>query len=160
MTSREFHWMISGQDRAVRIEESKGHGIFHISGRSLPFRIIAPNWLEIGGKRRRFYVLRNRNEYTVWLNGHTYHLERIEKGGLASGATAATTGEITALMPGKILRIEVREGDSVTNKQTVIIMESMKMESALHAPKAGRVADIRCHPGQVVEMGEVLLVIE
>ena len=68
-------------------------------------------------------------------------------------------GEITALMPGKILRIEVKVGDTVAEKQTVAIMESMKMESALHAPKAGRVAAIHCQPGQVVEMGELLIVI-
>jgi biotin carboxyl carrier protein len=39
-------------------------------------------------------------------------------------------------------------------------MESMKMESSLLAPKAGRVVEIRCAAGQVVEMGEVLMIVE
>ncbi len=159
MTSRELHWKISEQDFTVRIEESKGHGTFHISGRGIAFRVLASDWIEIDGKRHRFYVLRDRNDYTVWLDGHTYRFSGLEKGILASGATAATTGEITPLMPGKILRIEVTVGDMVAEKQALIIMESMKMESALRAPKSGRVAEIRCQPGQVVEMGEVLLVI-
>ena len=40
------------------------------------------------------------------------------------------------------------------------IMESMKMETALYAPQAGRIAEIRCQPGQVVEMGAVIMVID
>jgi len=39
-------------------------------------------------------------------------------------------------------------------------MESMKMETPLQAPKAGRVVEVRCQPGQVVEMGELLMAIE
>ena len=54
----------------------------------------------------------------------------------------------------------VKVGDTVEEKQTVAIMESMKMESALLAPKAGRVAKIGCQAGQVVDMGEILMVIE
>jgi len=63
-------------------------------------------------------------------------------------------------MPGKLLRIEVSVGDTVAEKQTVAIMESMKMETALVAPAAGRVAEIRCQAGQVVDIGEVVMVIE
>ena len=160
MTSREFHWHIAGQDVTVRVEESKGHGIFHVAGGSLPFRLLESNRIEIDGKRHRFYVLRAGNEFTVWFNGHTYHFARIERGHLGQAASIAASGEIRALMPGKILRIEVGAGDAVEEKQTVVIMESMKMESALRAPRAGRVVDIRCNPGQIVEMGELLVVIE
>ena len=63
-------------------------------------------------------------------------------------------------MPGKLLRLEVAVGDMVSEKQIVALMESMKMETALYAPQAGRVAEIRCQPGQVVEMGEVIMVID
>jgi 3-methylcrotonyl-CoA carboxylase alpha subunit len=160
MTARELHWRIAGQDVAVHLEESKDHGILHISGRSIPFRTLGPNWIEIDGGRRRFYVLRDRNKVTVWFNGHTYELEKIEKGLQAVAAVAGASGEVVALMPGKILRVEVKSGDVVVEKQTVILMESMKMETALRAPKAGRVAEVRCEAGQVVDMGERLVVIE
>jgi biotin carboxyl carrier protein len=160
MTSRELHWRIADQDVIVRIEESKGHGVFHIGERVLPFRLLEPNLIDIGGKRHRFFVLNKDHEYSVWFNGHTYRLERADKGRLTHAAAAAASGEIIALMPGKILRIEVKVGDAVEEKQTVVIMESMKMESALHAPKAGRVLTIGCQAGQVVDMGVVLMVIE
>ena len=135
-------------------------GTFHIEGRAIPYRLLAPNYIEIDGVRHRFYVLRDRHSSTVWLDGRTYRLERAGKSHTAQASAAASTGNITALMPGKLLRLEVAVGDTVVEKQTVAIMESMKMESSLHAPKPGRVAEIRCQPGQAVEMGEVLIVIE
>ena len=65
-------------------------------------------------------------------------LRRSTFGWLSEGGAG---GRITALMPGKILRLEVSLGDAVTENQTVATMESMKMESALHAPQGGRVGD-------------------
>jgi biotin carboxyl carrier protein len=160
MTSRELHWRISGQDVAVHVEESNDHQTLHISGRSIPFRTLGPNWIEVDGRRHRFYVVRHGNKVTVWFNGHTYELERIGKGLQAAAAAASASGEVVALMPGKILRVEVKSGDVVVEKQTVILMESMKMETALGAPRAGRVIEVRCEAGQVVDMGERLVVIE
>src|SRR5438034_524061 len=61
MTSREIHWTIAGQDVTVRVEESEGHGTSHIAGRSLPFRLLQPNWIEIDGKPHRFHVRRAGN---------------------------------------------------------------------------------------------------
>jgi biotin carboxyl carrier protein len=62
-------------------------------------------------------------------------------------------------MPGKLVQLAVKEGDTVKEKQTVAIMESMKMETPLTAPQAGVVSEIRFKPGDVVEMGEVVMVI-
>ena len=136
------------------------HGTFSIQDRLIPFRLLDRNTMEVAGHHMRFYVIRDGNSYTVWINGRTYHLKRAGKSPLGGAAAALATGEIMALMPGKLLRLEVAVGDTVAEKQTVAIMESMKMESALQAPRAGRVAEIRCQPGQVVEMGELIMVID
>jgi acetyl/propionyl-CoA carboxylase alpha subunit len=160
MTTRELHWRVNGVDWTVRIEESKNGGIFHVSGESIPFRLIDADHIEIAGKRHRFYVVNNHASCTVWLDGHTYYLQRAGRTGIAQAASTATTGEVRALMPGKVLRLEVAAGDTVHDKQTVVVMESMKMETPLQTPKAGRVTEVRCQPGQVVEMGELLMVIE
>ena len=156
MTSRVLHWVIAGKDLTVHIEESKGQGTFHIADRSIPFRLLERSTIEIDGRRTRFHVIRNGDSYTVWLRGRTFHLKR---GVAQPTAVTSTTGEIAALMPGKVLRLEVSVGDAVSEKQIVAIMESMKMESALYASRAGRIAEIRCEPGQIVEMGQVLMVI-
>ncbi len=161
MTSHELHWELPGREVAVRVEHSKGTGTFHIAGQAIPFRLLDRNTIEILGRRVRFYAIRDGNSYTVWLDGHTYHLKRAGKSRL-SGTTSLTSAanEIKALMPGKLLRLEVAVGDVVSEKQIVALMESMKMETALYAPQAGRVAEIRCQPGEVVEMGEVIMVID
>ncbi len=156
MTGREFHWLSDGSERVVRVEGD----IAHIDDRSLRFALRSDDHLEIDGKLHRFYVHRNRDEVVVWLDGQTYRLRRAQKGQAPEEATSGNSGEVRALMPGKVLRIEVTEGSTVTEKQTVIIMESMKMESALVAPRAGAVVAVKCTVGQVVEMGELLVVIE
>ena len=124
----------------------------------LPFKLVGAHEIEIAGRRHRFYVLHHRDSTTVWLDGRTYYLPRTRNS--ASGhASSSGSGEVTALMPGKLLRIEVALGDTVSEKQPVATMESMKMESTLYASKAGRVSEIRCEPGQVLDMGQVVMVI-
>jgi biotin carboxyl carrier protein len=124
----------------------------------VPYKLLGPHEIEINGKRHRFYVLHQRDSSTVWLDGRTYYLAR-NRNSASGHASSLESGEVTALMPGKLLRIEVAVGDTVSEKQPVAIMESMKMESTLHASKAGRVSEIRCEPGQTIDMGQVVIVI-
>ena len=160
MSGRELHWRIGDQEVLCRIEESKGHGTFHVSGNAIPFRILDSTHIEIAGKCHRFYAVQNRDSATVWLGGRTYVLRRATKTREAQTETHAGTGEIRALMPGKLLRLAVSIGDKVTEKQAVAIMESMKMESPLVASKSGRVSEIRFQPGEVVDAGEIVMVID
>jgi len=159
MSGREFHWRIGGQDVLCRIEEIQGKGALHVSGQTIPFQQTDATHIEISGRRHRFYVLHRRDTTTVWIDGHTYFLQRANKAADAPAAGAAS-GEIRALMPGKLLRVAVAVGDQVTEKQPLAIMESMKMESTLVAPTAGRVAEIRFKPGDVLEMGDLVVVVE
>jgi acetyl/propionyl-CoA carboxylase alpha subunit len=165
MTARELHWRVGGLDVAVRIEETSGHGVFHIGGRALQFSVLEKHphggWIEIEGRPHRFYICKERNAYAVWFGGRTYRLERGDKGSSShSAGRSGATGEVTALMPGKVLRIDVAIGDSVLEKQTVAVMESMKMETPLLAPKSGRVTAIHARAGDVVDMGALMIVIE
>jgi biotin carboxyl carrier protein len=63
-------------------------------------------------------------------------------------------------MPGKVVRLLVNEGDSVEEGQGLVVVEAMKMENEIGAPKAGRVNSIAVEAGQAVEAGAELLVIE
>jgi glutaconyl-CoA decarboxylase len=62
-------------------------------------------------------------------------------------------------MPGKIWKLPVREGDSVTEGQLVLILEAMKMENEIFAPVGGSVVQINCKEGDSVNTGDVLIVI-
>jgi 3-methylcrotonyl-CoA carboxylase alpha subunit len=125
----------------------------------MKYRLLDSCHIEINGRRHRFYVIHRRDVSIVWLDGRTYHVPRARNAASAREASASGTGEVRALMPGKLLRLEVAIGDTVAEKQTVAIMESMKMETALVSPKAGRVSEIRFAAGDVLEMGEVVVVI-
>jgi biotin carboxyl carrier protein len=78
----------------------------------------------------------------------------------AARSVVAGEGAVTAIMPGKIIRILVAEGDEVAEGDVVCILEAMKMENELKAPCSGVVKAIYVQPGQDVEMGAVLAEIE
>ena len=67
---------------------------------------------------------------------------------------------VTAHITGTVWKIEVKVGDSVTEGQTCVILESMKMEMPVEAPSAGKVATIVCAEGKAVSEGDVLLTLD
>lgn len=76
--------------------------------------------------------------------------------------STARPGEqrVKAPMPGRILRVLVKPGDEVTHRQGLVVIEAMKMENELTAPKAGTVKEVSVTEGISVEAGRLLVVIE
>jgi 3-methylcrotonyl-CoA carboxylase alpha subunit len=73
---------------------------------------------------------------------------------------SAHDGDIVAPMPGKVLSVEVAEGDAVTKGQRLLVLEAMKMEHALTAPFDGTVAELSAVAGGQVQVEALLLRIE
>src|SRR5260370_8103162 len=67
---------------------------------------------------------------------------------------------ITASMPGKVVRVLVAQGDQVEAGQGLIVVEAMKMQNEMKAVKAGRVATPRAGAGATVNAGEILATLE
>jgi acetyl-CoA carboxylase biotin carboxyl carrier protein len=67
---------------------------------------------------------------------------------------------VEAHITGTVWKIEVQVGDTVEEGDTVVILESMKMEMPVEAEDEGTVAEIRCEEGQAVSEGETLVVLE
>lgn len=77
-----------------------------------------------------------------------------------SAAPALAAGEVVkSPMPGNILKINVTVGQKVNEGDTLLVLEAMKMENEIAAPKAGTVAQIIVSKGTVVETGAPLVVI-
>ena len=68
--------------------------------------------------------------------------------------------DICAHITGTVWKVETRVGDVVQEGQTLVILESMKMEMPIEAPESGTVTEILTQPGTAVEEGEVLLRLE
>ncbi len=73
-------------------------------------------------------------------------------------AAAAPAGsiEVKASVPGKVFKVEASVGQSVAAGDTIVIVESMKMEIPVVAPEAGTVASIEVAEGASIESGDVL----
>lgn len=78
----------------------------------------------------------------------------------AAGGQADGAARIVAPMPGKIVRVLVEEGAQVETGAGIIVVEAMKMQNEMKAPKAGVVAAVNVEVGATVNGGDVLAVIE
>jgi 3-methylcrotonyl-CoA carboxylase alpha subunit len=76
-----------------------------------------------------------------------------------ASADAQSSGQLMAPMMGKIVSVNVQEGQRVAKGQVVLVMESMKMELHVCAPYEGIMQNLRCQPGDMVERSAVLAVV-
>jgi biotin carboxyl carrier protein len=68
--------------------------------------------------------------------------------------------QIVAPMPGKVIDILVKEGETVLEYQDVLILEAMKMENAIPAPEAGKIKEIKVRKDDIVATRQVLMELE
>jgi biotin carboxyl carrier protein len=76
------------------------------------------------------------------------------------GASGSGPQRLAASMPGKIVRVLVKTGDTVRARQPLVVVEAMKMENEMRAGRDGTVAEVHAREGHSVEAGAVLLVIQ
>jgi len=93
---------------------------------------------------------------TVVVNGRR-QWGRKKDDGTQSGSTGPE--RVLAPMPGKIVRVLVKTGESVRARQPVVVIEAMKMENELRASADGTVAEMHVRDGQSVDAGALLAVI-
>lgn len=133
-----------------------------IAGWSPPVRILSSSATlidaEIDGVRRGYRVARSgAAHYVDSALGSTalYEVERFP-----DPSAIQEAGSLLAPMPGAVVRIEVIEGATVTAGTAVVVLEAMKMEHTVRAPADGLVATIAVAPGDQVESGQVLAVVQ
>lgn len=127
-----------------------------------------------------FHVIRDNKTYTVEIieqipgekkltikvNGNEYVVAVKDKLDLLlqqmgmSRQAAQSVGSIKAPMPGKVLRVDVQEGQQLKKGDAILILEAMKMENAIKSPGEGKVKKILVKQGDAVEKGAVLVDVE
>ncbi len=75
----------------------------------------------------------------------------------AAGGASAGGGLLASPMPGKIVKVLVKAGETVAEGQTLLVMEAMKMQNELKSPSAGTVAKLHVEEGATVETGAKLI---
>jgi len=107
-------------------------------------------------------VVGHDTEYTVFTRGSyrtvkIYNEEKLLHESLKAGGSFGGGNVLEAGMPGKIVQILVKEGDKVTADSPLLIMEAMKMENEMHAPRDVKIKSIEVKEGENVESGTVLI---
>lgn len=101
--------------------------------------------------------------FTLKINGHHYTVELkdkfdllLEKMGM-NNSSAGKINHIKAPMPGLIIDLKIKAGDTVKTGEPLLILEAMKMENILKAPGEGMVKNVKVKKGDSVEKGQVLI---
>lgn len=119
--------------------------------------------VEVGSERRVLWAVRTPSTIEVFSGGHRYVFEVDRRPGTgvetAGGRVGAFEG-LVAPLPGVLVKLRVREGDRVEALQPVAVLEAMKMEHVVHAPRSGTVRRVYFQEGDRVAKGAVLLDLE
>ena len=104
------------------------------------------------------------DDLRLWVRGRRYAAElrdpRSPRNRKRGAADEKGAKKMAAPMPGKIVRVLVKEGAEVQAGQGLIVVEAMKMQNELKSPKSGIVQKILVADGAAVNAGDVLLVVE
>ena len=102
--------------------------------------------------------------FTVSLHSRNYVVRIVDPKRLRSGQDAHGhhhgLEEITAPMPGKVVKVQLEAGATVEKGTGIVVVEAMKMQNEMKSPRAGVVVSINVKPGDTVNAGDVLAVIE
>lgn len=108
----------------------------------------------------------SRGRYRLWLDGHRYEAEALDSRARAIRDMQASSGRhagpapLVAPMPGLIVQLRVKVGDTIAAGDGLVVMEAMKMENELRAVAAGRVRAVHVSAGAIVEKGALLVELE
>jgi biotin carboxyl carrier protein len=143
------------QVRDVRLERDAAV----LDGDRLGFRIVedgaAGLLLEAEGKRHRIRAARQGDRVFVWCDGQVFEFLEARRADRAG----SERGDLLAPMPGRIRQTLVSEGEAVQRGQVLLILEAMKMEHAIRAPRDGTVNRLPHREGDLVEAGTPLVVL-
>ncbi len=117
----------------------------------------------IDNKSLEALVERQEGRYQLLIEGDLYEVEVLDERQQrlmnASGGLGVAQGEVTirSPMPGLIVAVRVGEGEEVRRGQPLLVLESMKMENDIKAPRDGKVERIHVEKGQTVEQNKALI---
>jgi 3-methylcrotonyl-CoA carboxylase alpha subunit len=120
--------------------------------------------LKRGAHQKRLVVHLQDTSIQVDLSGHTYLLQKRQPptvtGSAHSSGTTLMQKALTAPMAGTIVKVQVRDGDTVEAHQVLLILSAMKMEHSITAPYEGKVQRVLYSEGAVVQGGAVVVEME
>ena len=164
-------YVVEVNGRRLDIEIRDGEAIVDGVKYSVSMQTVAGTPVRIVGVNDAVHrvVLRERvarGRYRMWLDGHRYDAEALDSRARAirdmqaSVAKPSGPAPLRAPMPGLIVQLRVKVGDTVTSGAGLVVMEAMKMENELRTVAAGKVRAVHVTVGSAVEKGALLVELE
>ena len=157
---RHFHLKRGDDEHAVALARLHDGGLrLEIGDASWPFMARSLGEVHdvtLGERRQGLTVYMHGEQVSVFTPDGRADLREVDDIAHA-GEGAASTGQLTAPMPGKLIAYMAKPGDKVARGQALAVIEAMKMEHTIHAPRDGVVRDCLYAPGDQVGEGSELL---
>jgi len=166
----KLHAHIGGRVFTVDLERSGDRLRVTVDGRATEVRLDAGDGplrtLLTGDRRVPFGWSRSNGAYTIVIDGRPQEVvvldARTEQLARAAGSRSAggARAEVRAPIPGLISKVLLKAGDPVARHQTVCCLDAMKLENEIASPRDGVLRELAVSPGQPVEKGQILFVVE
>lgn len=165
----KYEVRIAGKTHLVDMERGANGWQARIEGEpesSADVAETAPNVFSVllSGHSHEVYVTpSSTGQLQLQTDGYEFSAEvadpRSWRGRRHGGTEAEGRQQIAAPMPGKVVRLLVKAGDTVEAGQGLFVVEAMKMQNEIRSPKSGKVERVQVVVGQAVNSGEVLCVV-
>lgn len=122
-------------------------------------------WIRINRQLLKVWGTTDRSEILLDLDGHLFKLRRmdiLDRRYIAAGKKedGGHTGEVTAPLNGKVVQINVAPGSKVVKGDSLLVIESMKMENKILAPRTASVEDVLVSAGSQVTQNQLLITLQ
>ena len=146
----------------IEVREGGGEARVTVAGQALVLQVepVGPGTFVFrqGDRRETFHCVRDGDTLHLFWRGRAYRLEEETERTRASHRHVG--GGLEAPMPGKVIAVRVAPGDTVGKGDELLVVEAMKMENAVRAPREGRVKSVSARVGDMVSPGVVLVELE
>ncbi len=166
----QYEFNINGEQHAISIEKDNPGTISEykatIDGKSVPIsysKISANSYvLFFENTNKKIYASTINGQLFVHLDGKVITLDKVladKKNFASDSGDFGAKDRVVSPMPGRIVKVLVKEGDKIALKQPLVIVESMKMENEVKSPSNGTVKSIHFKTGDLVEAGKPIIMI-
>jgi biotin carboxyl carrier protein len=162
-----YEVLINGNHYRLELDRLEGRWFCRLDGREIEVDAVLARpdvlSLRIGNKAYEVKCERVANEVHFWVGSARFAAEVRDPRSLRGRVRAVDDQgprKLTAPMPGKIVRVLVRQGTEVEAGAGVLVVEAMKMQNEIKSPKKGMIQKILVAEGAAVNAGDVLAIVE
>jgi biotin carboxyl carrier protein len=162
----DFSFWLNNKEYKLNVEEEVGNEIA-VSIEKKQYRVSVEFisgdeiLLNIEGRIHNVIVNSNTLFYSVYVNGRFFKIEKKSASQiLGKKGAKLKKRDIKTSMPGRIVKVFIKEGDKVKEGQAVLVLEAMKMQNEIKSPQSGIITKINPTAGDSVEAGALLFSVE